>query len=94
MLPAAMYYGLPEVALGRAVATGIALLVWIVVFERVMKLPAFTIPRAMGRPLLAALAMTGCVLLVQRVAPDIPLLRLPLPHQQPLRLSQWLQLLL
>ena len=78
MVPAAMWFGLPEVALGRTVATGIALLVALLVFERVTGLAPFTLLRGMVHPLLAALAMSGVVLLVQAAAPAMPLLRLGL----------------
>ena len=78
MLPAALWYGLAEVALGRAAATAVALVVSVLVFERVVKLPPLTIARGMGRPLLAALVMAGVVLWVQHVVPDVALLRLAL----------------
>ena len=76
MLPAAMWYGLPEVAGGRAVATGVALLVSFLVFERVVRLPPLTLLRSVVRPLLAALAMSAVVLAVQGAMPDVPAVRL------------------
>jgi len=76
MVPAAIWYGLPEVALGRAVSTAIALVVSLLVFERVVKLAPLTLIRGMVRPLVAALAMSGVVLLVQEVVPAIAFVRL------------------
>jgi len=77
MLPAALWYGLPEVAAGRAMATGVALLISFLVFERVVKLPPFTLVRSVVRPLLAALAMGGVVVVLQGALPELPALRLP-----------------
>ena len=78
MVPAAIWYGLAEVAMGRAVATAIALAVSFVVFERAVGLKPLTLARGLVRPLLAALAMAATVLAVQQASPDLPLLRLVL----------------
>ena len=78
MVPAALWYGLAEVALGRAVATAIALAVSFTVFERVVGLKPFTLARGLVRPLLAALAMAAVVVALQQVAPPVPALRLVL----------------
>ncbi|MCC6716659.1 MAG: lipopolysaccharide biosynthesis protein [Acetobacteraceae bacterium] len=76
MVPAALWYGLAEVALGRAVATGVALMVSFTVFEVVAGLRLFTLARGLVRPALAAVAMAGVVLAVQAMLPAWPLLRL------------------
>jgi len=78
MVPAALWYGLAEVAMGRAVATAIALTVSFTVFERVVGLKPLTLARGLVRPLLAALAMAAAVLALQQVAPPVPALRLVL----------------
>ena len=76
IMPAALWYGLAEVAMGRALATAIALALSFTVFERVVGLPPLTLARGMVRPLLAALAMAGAVLALQAALPPLPLLRL------------------
>jgi O-antigen/teichoic acid export membrane protein len=76
LLPAAMWGGLTDVATGRTVATAAVLLVTFLVFERTVRLPAFTLARGLLRPLLAALAMSAVVLAVQAAAPGNPILRL------------------
>lgn len=78
MIPAALWYGMAEIALGRALATALALLLSFAVFERLTGLPLFTLARGLFRPLLAALAMAAAVLAVQQAAPDLPPLRLAL----------------
>ena len=76
MVPAAMWYGLAEVAMGRAAATAIALAVSFTVFEHVAGLKPLTLARSLLRPLLAALAMAAMVLAIQHLAPQHPLPRL------------------
>lgn len=76
MLPAALWYGLVEVAMGRAVGMGLNLVVTLMVFERIVGLPPLTLLRTVVRPLLATLAMCGVVWLVRESAPEIPTLRL------------------
>lgn len=76
MVPAAIWYGLAEVAMGRAAATAIALVVSFTVFERVAGLKLFTLARGLVRPLLAALTMAAAVLVVQHEVMPWPALRL------------------
>lgn len=76
ILPAALWYGLSEVAMGRALATTISFLVAALVFERIVKVAPFTVIRAMLRPLLAASVMSVAVLAIQHVSPDIAAVRL------------------
>jgi lipopolysaccharide exporter len=76
MVPAAIFYGLAEVALGRALATFVALAVSFTVFERVVGLKLGTLARGAIRPMLAALAMSAVVIPLQAAAPDLAPLRL------------------
>lgn len=78
MVPAAIWYGLAEIALGRAIAAALALAVAFTVFERTTGLPLFTLARGLLRPAGAALAMAAAVLALQGAVPDVPLLRLVL----------------
>ena len=78
MVPAAIWYGLAEVAMGRAVSTAIALMVSFTVFERVAGLRPLTLARGLLRPAVAALAMAAAVLALQLALPPVPLLRLVL----------------
>jgi len=78
MIPAAIWFGPAEVAAGRALATLLTLLITFTVFERMAGLPPLTLTRSMTRPLLAALAMAGAVLLLHPALPDIVVLRLML----------------
>jgi len=78
VVPAALWYGLAEVALGRAVATAVALAVSFTVFERVVGLSLFTLARGMVRPLMGAVAMVAVVIPLQAASPDLPPLRLVL----------------
>ena len=76
MLPAALWFGLAEIAMGRTAATAIALAVAFTVFERITGLAPLTLARSLLRPLLAALAMAAMVLAIQQIAPPHPLPRL------------------
>jgi O-antigen/teichoic acid export membrane protein len=78
MVPAAIWYGLAEIALGRAMAAALALAIAFTVFERTTGLPLFTLARGLLRPAGAALAMAAAVLALQGAVPDVPLLRLVL----------------
>ncbi len=78
MVPAAIWYGLAEIALGRAIAAALALAIAFTVFERITGLKLFTLARGLLRPAGAALAMAAAVLALQGAVPDVPLLRLVL----------------
>ena len=78
LIPAALWYGLAEIALGRAIATALSVAIAFTVFERATGLPIFTLARGLARPAGAALAMAAAVLTLQAALPDLPLLRLPL----------------
>ena len=78
MIPAALWYGLAEIALSRALATALSLAVAFTVFERATGLPYLTLARGLARPAAAALAMAAAVLALQSALPDLPPLRLAL----------------
>lgn len=77
-IPAALWYGLAEIALGRAIATALSLAIAVTVFERATGLPYLTLARGLVRPGAATLAMAAAVLALQAAVPDLPLLRLAL----------------
>jgi hypothetical protein len=78
MIPAALWYGLAEIAFARALATVLSLAIAFAVFERTTGLPYLTLARGLVRPTGAALAMAAAVLALQAALPDLPALRLPL----------------
>jgi len=78
MIPAAIWYGPTEVAAGRALASLAMLLITFTLFERMAGLPPLALTRSLVRPLLAALAMAGVVLLLMPALPDIAFVRLVL----------------
>jgi O-antigen/teichoic acid export membrane protein len=78
MIPAAIWYGPTEVAAGRALASLAMLLITFTLFERMAGLPPLALTRSLVRPLLAALAMAGVVLLLMPALPDLVFVRLML----------------
>jgi O-antigen/teichoic acid export membrane protein len=79
MVPAALYWGtLEAVALARAGCVVTSFVGSALVYAKVLRLPAASAFACLLRPLAAAAAMAGAVLLTQAAAPDLPALRLPL----------------
>lgn len=76
IVPAAIWLGLTEIAMGRAIATAISVVVALSVFERVVGLKQLTLARSLFRPSLAAMAMAAVVLALQYAIALEPALRL------------------